>query len=577
MHVRHLALSATAAVLLAAAPLPSIQLTDAPVADVVTTTADRLLPSAPGVLAGDLGAAPSGDAIEAATQVLAAHATALGIDAEDFAFDHVRVSDLGTHVRGAEVRDGVAVHGTSAAVHVVDGRVVKVEARGSALPGVAATSSVGSEAATTAALTATDVTTPVVEPTVERLLVNHGGVLRDVHRVHVTSVAPAVAAAVDVDTATGEVIDLHDTRQHAGGHDHGGAQLADSEALVFYPNPVVMGGEVIRQIGHNPVETFVDTDVSPEADALLTEMTVRDYDPVRAAAGNLVGPWVDVLAPGSYADGAFPISKSDPRFEGVNVYVNIDTIQRYFQDELGLFAVNAEPQLSLAFPVVGFDNAFYQPANDLLFFGAGGVDDGEDADVVIHELGHAIHDDQVPGWGDRPEGGAMGEGFGDLLAGLYFARTHGAEGIHCFADWDGTAIQNDHDPCLRPNDDDTRFWPGDKADQVHQDGEMWSAFITRLAPRLLDGEQWSMISRADALDVMTLEDHVEAADRALHLLLSSHELLSPTAEFRDAIDALLQAAELTIEDPAEVARYQDMIRRTADETTMPYSGAAIVE
>lgn len=574
MRVRHLAaLSATAALLVAAAPLPSISLTEAPVADAVTSTATRLLPSAPGVLAGDLGPAPAGEAIEAAAQVLAAHADALGVDAGAFAFDHVRVSDLGTHVRGAEVRDGVAVDGTSAAVHVVDGRVVKVEARGTDLPGTAAGTSIGEAAATTAALTATGVTETVVEPTVQRLLVDDGGVLRDVHRVHVTSLAPPVAAAVDVDTATGAVVDVLDTRQHAADHDHD-AERADSEAPVFWPNPVVMGGEVIRQVGHNPLESFVDTDISLEADALLTPMAVRDYDVAKAAAGNLSGPWVDVFAPGSYADGAWPITKSDPRFEGVNVYVAIDTIQRYFRDDLGLTEVNAEPQLAIAFPVYGFDNSFYQPANDLLLFGAGGVDDGEDSDVVIHELGHAIHDDQVPGWGRRPEGGAMGEGFGDLLAGLYFARTHGAEGIHCFADWDGTAIQTDHDPCLRPNDDDSRMWPGDKANQVHQDGEMWSAYITRLAPRLLEGDEWSMISRADALDTMTLDDHVEAADRTLHLLLSSHELLSPTAEFRDAIDALLQAAELTLEDPAEVARYQDMIRRTADETTMPYAGAA---
>src|SRR3712207_7035090 len=33
-------------------------------------------------------------------------------------------------------------------------------------------------------------------------------------------------------------------------------------------------------------------------------------------------------------------------------------------------------------------------------FGNGGVDDAEDADIILHELGHAIHDNQVPGWGE---------------------------------------------------------------------------------------------------------------------------------------------------------------------------------
>lgn len=38
------------------------------------------------------------------------------------------------------------------------------------------------------------------------------------------------------------------------------------------------------------------------------------------------------------------------------------------------------------------DNSYYNTANGELTFGIGGVDDGEDADVIIHELGHGIHD-----------------------------------------------------------------------------------------------------------------------------------------------------------------------------------------
>ncbi|MEZ4916786.1 MAG: hypothetical protein R2836_07345 [Chitinophagales bacterium] len=39
----------------------------------------------------------------------------------------------------------------------------------------------------------------------------------------------------------------------------------------------------------------------------------------------------------------------------------------------------------------GADNSFFSPATPLrLIFGEGGVDDAEDADVIIHEYGHAI-------------------------------------------------------------------------------------------------------------------------------------------------------------------------------------------
>ena len=48
----------------------------------------------------------------------------------------------------------------------------------------------------------------------------------------------------------------------------------------------------------------------------------------------------------------------------------------------------------------------------------GGVDDAQDPDIVYHELGHAIQDDQIPGFGQPSfsslgDPGALGEGFGD--------------------------------------------------------------------------------------------------------------------------------------------------------------------
>ena len=45
------------------------------------------------------------------------------------------------------------------------------------------------------------------------------------------------------------------------------------------------------------------------------------------------------------------------------------------------------------------DNSFYSDADHALHFGDGGVDDAEDADVVLHEYGHSIQDNQVPGFG----------------------------------------------------------------------------------------------------------------------------------------------------------------------------------
>ena len=54
----------------------------------------------------------------------------------------------------------------------------------------------------------------------------------------------------------------------------------------------------------------------------------------------------------------------------------------------------------------------------MIKLGKGGVDDAEDAEVILHELGHAIQDSQqVPfGFGGSLEAGSIGEGFADYWA-----------------------------------------------------------------------------------------------------------------------------------------------------------------
>ena len=113
-------------------------------------------------------------------------------------------------------------------------------------------------------------------------------------------------------------------------------------------------------------------------------------------------------------------SRADPqsRFEAVNVYYAITEAQKKIQ-ALGFtdvnnraidFTVNIDPQ----------DNSNYNSLTKALTFGAGGVDDAEDSEVVLHEYGHSIQDDQVPGFGSGDEQGAMGEGFGDFFAGMFY-------------------------------------------------------------------------------------------------------------------------------------------------------------
>ena len=80
-------------------------------------------------------------------------------------------------------------------------------------------------------------------------------------------------------------------------------------------------------------------------------------------------------------------------------------------------AVNKRQQL-VRINQFGGDNSFYRPGTSKLTItlGKGGVDDAEDAEVVVHEYGHSVQDNQVLGFGSSLQAGSIGEAFGDYLA-----------------------------------------------------------------------------------------------------------------------------------------------------------------
>jgi len=493
----------------------------------------------PDQVRGDLGPA-TGDPFAWAAEALAAHAGALGVDASSFALDTVRRSIAGTHVRGREVRGGVPIEGTAAAVHAVGGRVVQVDATGSSLPGAPAALPIRREAAVAAALGATGAQ-PVATSSVQRLLIPAGDRLVDAYRVAVLSLAPAVAATVDVAAADGRVLAIRDDNRYL-----------DGQTTVFDPSPVVTHRDnTLREPGVDELGADTDLDSNRLSNALRL-LPVREVasSADQLLAGRLHGPYVDVYGPGGLdLNGAWFYTRGDKRFETMMAYAHIDRIQRYFQSLgfTGPAAINAEPQWVIVHRVEGFDNSFYQPGNDLILYGAGGVDDAEDAEVVIHELGHAIHDDQVPGWGTTHEGGAMGEGFGDYLAAAYYAGSI-SQGFQdtCIADWDAVSYSGANPPCLR-RIDTAKLYPQNMTNSsVHADGEIWSAFLWDLRGLLRcpaeppeDDPNWD----TDPECRPPRSDDQIMSDRILKLLLTSHEFLTPSARFSHAVAALRTAAD----------------------------------
>lgn len=210
----------------------------------------------------------------------------------------------------------------------------------------------------------------------------------------------------------------------------------------------------------------------------------------------------------------FAFDRSDDGFSETMGYYYIDYAERYIQS-LGFNNINNRQQV-FAVNRLKIDNSFYSPQSKEISLGLGGVDDAEDAEVILHEYGHSIQDDQVPGFGSTLEAGSMGEGFGDYWGASIGAQFSGGFQDLCLAEWDATSYSSTNPPCLRRLDS-TKHYPEDVAGQVHADGEIWAAAL------------WQIRGSLGATD----------SDR---LVLAAHFLLAPTASFNQGANALVTAA-----------------------------------
>ncbi len=161
-------------------------------------------------------------------------------------------------------------------------------------------------------------------------------------------------------------------------------------------------------------------------------------------------------------------------------YYWVTEAQKYIQS-LGfgstLRPINKESQ-DVRINQWGQDNSYAWDKHDVMRFGKGGVDDAEDAEVILHEYGHAIHDSQQPDgtFGTSEEAGAIGEGFGDYWAVSFGnAFTHNTFQPACVADWDSTSYTSTEPHCLRTTDrNETWPRPADEQGEVHRWGRLWS-------------------------------------------------------------------------------------------------------
>jgi Secretion system C-terminal sorting domain len=275
-----------------------------------------------------------------------------------------------------------------------------------------------------------------------------------------------------IDAQTLAILSTRDLGVYHRAHTALGPDSATCVGYVFHPDPV------------SPVAAPYAGNYQDDNDAdnsVLTAARVQVPLLGLAFSGGLYrldGPYVRIaelenpnVTPVTSATGTFDYTRNQSGFEDVMVYYHIDNFQRYLQS-LGFTnlcdtALNADSH-----GLSGQDNSHFIPAgtNSRIAFGEGGVDDAEDADVIVHEYGHALSYSALPGGNSGTERLGLDEGIGDYIAASYSKAIS-------YNFWKNTFSWDGHN----------EFWPGRSAStsatyppgtsNIYAYGELWATAL----------------------------------------------------------------------------------------------------
>lgn len=175
----------------------------------------------------------------------------------------------------------------------------------------------------------------------------------------------------------------------------------------------------------------------------------------------------------------FEFTRAQSGFEDVNAFYHLTQYQNYVVS-LG-FSYLASLQLSVdAHALNGADQSMFTDhvLGPRLFFGEGGVDDAEDADVIVHENGHALSFRAAPNTNVGSERTAVDEGLCDYLAASYSHAIDTFRWKDVFS-WDG------HNEYWNGRVTSTqKTYPDNLQSSIHANGEIYSSALTRIFEEL---------------------------------------------------------------------------------------------
>ncbi|HET7436987.1 MAG TPA: proprotein convertase P-domain-containing protein, partial [Thermoanaerobaculia bacterium] len=319
---------------------------------------------------------------------------------------------------------------------------------------------------------------PPLQQTGDRVAIRVNGQLRIARR-EIREQRALEPVAYDFDVITGELLHVEPLFFTA------------KAARIFDPNPVAaLNDPSLRD--HNDAASAVPE--SAYRSVMIGNALVNEYVMLTDLQDPRIAP----------PTGSFEFNRQDDGFEDVNAFVHITRVQELLHS-LGYAGPRTIAPYAIpvdAHAINGTDNSYYLPAPTnpgygTLYFGEGGTDDAEDADLVVHEYGHALLDWIAPGTFSgsyNSQARALSEAFCDYLAFSQHYDTRIASGRDpfCFADWDARCAGDDPSQncgyaegadCLRRLDSTRTMREYEFADQPgveHRNGQIWSSALREL-------------------------------------------------------------------------------------------------
>ncbi|MGJ5643029.1 T9SS type A sorting domain-containing protein [Formosa sp. S-31] len=301
-----------------------------------------------------------------------------------------------------------------------------------------------------------------------------------------------------VDAKTSEIISTKDIAHyhHASGDNNEKDKEVEAQGMIFNPDPLSASG---NEYGGLYMDNNDETN-----DALNNARSQVTFTIANSENGvyKLKGKYSEIKEIQNPETGLFeqtsPVfnfSRDEDGFEAVNVYYHIDRNMRYINETLGIPLQSMFNNGIILFDPHAFngaDNSSY--GGGILKFGTGGVDDGEDADVIVHELGHGIHEWLIQSSISQKEG--LSEGFGDYWAQSYSRglqknnSSRSSKSYNNLFKWDG---HNEFWSGRVTNYE--AVYPEGLTGKVHKDGQIFATALMKI---------WEVLGK-ETTDKMVLE------------------------------------------------------------------------